>query len=112
MDGPGGVGGARQAVEVVQNVRAPGIELEVELAAAAELGQVQPQAPPGQKACLVKDEIGVACVGQVVELGEKVMDGLDESAGHDQGRPAWRRLCWAWRCTRARLRAWISLSSC
>jgi hypothetical protein len=40
VDRTGGLVGAGEAVEVVQDVGAKGVELEVELAAAAELAEV------------------------------------------------------------------------
>jgi hypothetical protein len=86
-------------------VGAAGVELEVELAAAAQLEQVQGQAPPGEEARRVGDGFGVAAVGQglqlVVESGEEVTDGADEGLPEGQGRPFWRRRWVVWMRTRA-----------
>ena len=64
----------------------------IELAAGAELQQVQGEAPPGQEARGVGAGLRDARVGEAVEpgveLGEEVADGLDQGAAGDQGRPA------------------------
>ena len=74
--------------------------------AAAELPQVQPQPPPGQKARLIGDEVAVARVGKalqpIVEVGKEMPHGLDKGAAGDHGRPALRR--WCWLCVRMRAR--------
>ena len=84
--------GLGQAVEVGQDRRAAVTQLKIELAAAAELKQVQAQPPPGQETRGVGASLLDARVGQAVEpgveLGEEVAGGLDQGAAGDQGRPA------------------------
>src|SRR5262249_27698005 len=69
VDGTRALVGVGQAVEVGQDVRTPSVELEVELAAAAQLTEIEPQSPPGQKAPAVNAGVLVAGVGQLVEPG-------------------------------------------
>jgi hypothetical protein len=84
--------GLGQAVEVAQHRRAAVAQLVVELAAGAELEQVQAQPPPGQEAPGVGAGVLQARVGESVqpgvEIGEEMADGLDQGAAGDQGRPA------------------------
>jgi hypothetical protein len=79
-----------------------------ELPPAAELEQEQEYSPPHEKAGFVDDQVGSARIGDrlkpVIEVGEKVADRLDKSFGHDQGRPARRRVCRTWFWTRASVR--------
>ena len=92
VDGAGVLMGPSEAVEVGQNASAAGVEVEVELAAAAELEEVQGDAPPGEEASGVGASLLDAGVGEAVEpgieVGEEVADGLDEGVAGDQGRPA------------------------
>ncbi len=96
-----------QAIEVGQDVGATVAEFIIELAAGAQLQQVQRQPPPDQETAGVDARLGHARIGQTIEpvaqLREEVADGLDQGAAGDQGRPALRRRCRAWVCTRARL---------
>lgn len=95
MDGATVLGGARQAIEVVQDLGPAGLQFEVQLPAAGQLQQVQQQAPPDQKARGVGASVLVTRIGQllepVVELGEEVAYGLDKGLAQDQGRPFLRR---------------------
>ena len=113
VDGPGGLRGLGQAVEVVQDVGVAGLEIEVELAARAELEEVQGDAPPGQEAAVVLDGVGVAGVGEliepVVEAGEEVADGQGQGGAEVYKRPRWRRRWGTWLLIRARVRSVISL---
>jgi hypothetical protein len=92
VDGQRRLLGLGQAVEVGQDRRATVTQVEIELAAGAELKEVQAQSPPGQKtrgvgAGLLETRVGEA-VEPCVELGEEVSGGLDEGTASDQGRPA------------------------
>jgi hypothetical protein len=91
--------GAGQAVEVIRHSGAGLAQLEVDLAAAAELAQEEEQADPQQEAAVVDQAVGVALVGEViqpvVELGEEVADGADQGGADGQGRPRLRFLFWA-----------------
>src|SRR5205814_8436861 len=95
---------------------AVGVQLVVELAAAAEFEQEQAQPPPQQETFVVDDkgeETRVLDgVDPGVDFGEEVANGLHEDGADVQGRP--RRRCrwrlWVW--TRARLSWVISARSC
>jgi len=105
VDGARVVVGLGQAVEVVQDVGAAGVEVEIELASAAELEEVQADTPPAQKAGLVSDRVLVPGIREPVEplvkVGEEVAGGEGEGAAGDQGCPALRRRCVTWVRTRA-----------
>ena len=55
--------GPRQAIEVGQHLGAAGIEVVIELPPAAELAQVQSDAPPAHKTGLVDNRLGIAAIG-------------------------------------------------
>jgi hypothetical protein len=63
VDRPRLLGGAGEAVEVVQQRGAVGVQLVVELAAAAELAEEQAQPPPPQETLVVFDQVLTAVVG-------------------------------------------------
>src|SRR5262249_51941492 len=86
--------------------------LEVELAAGAELEQVQAQAPPGQEAGGVEAGRLQPRIGQAVQpgvqLGEEVADGLGPGGAGDQARPAFSFSSRARARSRATVSWWIS----
>lgn len=101
MDGAGPQVGVQQAIEVGQHLRALGAELVVELAATAQLHDVQQDAPASEEAARIENGVLVAAVGQLIQPGlpqrEEVAQGLREQ-GTDllvgcQGRPCRRRRC-------------------
>src|SRR5262249_7363865 len=100
--------GLSQAIEVGPHGRAAIVQLEIELAASAELEQVQGQAPPSQEARGVGASLWPARIGQAlqpgVQLREEVAGGLDQGPADDQGRPALNFNCRA----RARSSATVS----
>jgi len=92
--------GLGQAVEVIQDVGVVRVQIEVELAAGAELKQIQSNPPPGQKAAVVLDGLLVACIGQAVQPGvevrEEVADGLRQAGAECYQRPCFRLRCGTW----------------
>lgn len=103
---PGLLLGLGQSVEIVQDFGAAGIEIEIELAATAELEQVQADPPPNEEPLVVDDQGRETCIGDVVEppvkLGPEVEDGRRQGLAQAYDRP-FRRFCsWAWLRTRAR----------
>jgi hypothetical protein len=112
MDRQGRLRGLGEAVEVGQDVRAAVTQLVVELAARAELQQVEVQPPPGQEARGVHAGLRVAGIEEAVEpgveLGEEVTAGLDQGAAGDQGRRASSFSRRARARSRATVRRWIS----
>src|SRR5207237_6718223 len=107
--------GARQAIEVGQHAGAIGVQFEVELPTAAQLEQIQRNAPPRQEAALVDDAVLVARVGKTIqpgiEVGIEVANGLDQGLTDAQGRPALRFWCRLWVRIKATLSRCISLRS-
>ena len=89
-------------------------QLEVDLAAAAELAQEQEQPDTQQEAAVVDQPVWVAAVGKgvqpVVELGEEVADGADQQRADVQGRPRLAFLLLGVSRTRATVSWWISAS--
>src|SRR5262245_42532451 len=81
MDGTRVVVGADPAIEVAQHAGALRLQVEVKLAATAELEEVQGNAPPSQEATLVDDRLLVAGIRQavepVVQFREEVADSLE-----------------------------------
>src|SRR5207302_905666 len=84
--------GVGQAIEVGQDLRPAVAEVEVELAARAQLEQVEGKAPPGEEARRVGAGVRQTRIGEAVEpgveVGEEVAHGLGQGAAGDQGRPA------------------------
>ena len=106
--------GFGQAVEIVQDFGAAGIEIEIELAATAELEQVQADPPPDEEPLVVDDQRQKTRIGHVIEppvkLRPEVEDGCRQRLAEAYNRP-FRRFCsWAWLRTRARLSWEISWS--
>jgi hypothetical protein len=84
VDGTGGQGGAQQTIEVAEHVRAFGAELEVELAATAQLQHVKKDAPAGEEAARVGNRFLVTTVGQLVQPGIPQGEEMAEGA-YEQG---------------------------
>jgi hypothetical protein len=89
MDRPRRLPGIGQAIEVAQNLRAAGVELEVQLPPAAELEQVKANAPPGQEARFIDAHHLQAPIGQrlqpIVEVGEEMPHRPREDGAQPQG---------------------------
>jgi hypothetical protein len=88
--------GLCQSVEIVQDFGATGIEIEIELAATAELEQVQANPPPDEELLVVDDQWHKTGIGHVIEppleLGPEVADGCQERLAEAYNRP-FRRFC-------------------
>ena len=89
---------AGQAVEVTQHLGARLTQLEVDLAARAELAQEEEEADPEKETAVVAHPLRIAKVGEgvepTVEVGEEVADGADQDRSDPQSRPAFR--FWVW----------------
>ena len=111
---PGLLLGLGQSVEIVQDFGAAGIEIEIELAATAELEQVQADPPPNEEPLVVDDQRQKPRIGHVIEppvkLGPEVEDGRRQRLAEAYNRPFRRFRSWAWLRTRARLSWEISWS--
>ena len=99
--------GLGQSVEIVQDFCAAGIEIEIKLAATAELEKVQADPPPDEKPLVVDDQWHKTGIGDIIqppfEVGPEVENCCQERFAETYNRP-FRRLCsWAWLRTRARL---------
>jgi hypothetical protein len=102
------------AVEVGQDLGAIGVELVVELAAAAQLAREQHDPQP-QEEMLVVDDVGqetrvLDVIDPGVEVGEEVADGAGEEGADVQGRPFLRWRSRTWFLTRARVN-WLTSRS-
>ena len=104
VDGTAGQAGFEQAVEVSQYLSAFRAEVVVQLATAAQLQDVQQDAPAGEEATGIGDGLLIAGVGQLVQpgvpQGEEMAQGPRED-GPDllvgcQVRPRRRRRCRTW----------------
>jgi len=106
--------GLGQSVEIVQDLGAAGIEMEIKLAATPELEKVQADPPPDEEPLIVDDQWQIMGIGHVIqppfELQPEVVDGCQERFAETYNRP-FRRFCSrAWLRTRARLSWEISCS--
>jgi hypothetical protein len=92
VDRQRGLRGLGQAVEVGQHRPAAVAEFKIQLAAGAELEQVQREPPPGEEPPVVDAVLLHARIREAIkpgtQLGEEMADGLDQGAASDQGRPA------------------------
>ena len=91
--------GLGQSVEIVQDLGAAGIEVEIKLAATAELEKVQADPPPDEEALVVNNQWHKTGIGDVIqpplELRPEVEDGCQERLAETYNRP-FRRFCsWA-----------------
>ena len=110
--------GLGQSVEIVQDFGAAGIEIEIKLAATAELEKVQTDPPPDEEPLVVDDKRHKACIGHVIEppleLRPEVEDGCQEprrglqpalspflllGMAADQGQTSWE-ISWSRRLSR------------
>src|SRR5262249_24120580 len=107
-------GGARQAIEVAQHLRAICVQLIIQLSPATQLAQEQAQPPPDQEPLGVDHQRGEAGIVDLVdpgiELGEEVAHGPHQDRTDPQRRPRLSRRCATWPRIKARvnwLTSWI-----
>src|SRR6202035_3517073 len=95
-----------------QHVGATGIQVEIQLPAAAELEQIQAQAPPDEKTLMVLDEGLKTTIRHVIEPGVQLRPKVAQDPHHGfaevQDRPWRRRRSWTWLRTSCRLSCEIS----
>ena len=75
---PGLLLGLGQSVEIVQDLGAAGIEIEIELPATAELEQIQADPPPDEESLVIDDQRQKTGIGHAIQppikLGPEVED--------------------------------------
>ena len=104
---PGLLLGLSKSVEVVQNLGAAVIEIEIQLPATAELKQIEADPPPNKEPLIVDDQRHKAGIGHIVEppieLGPEVPKSCCERFAEAYNRPFRRFRSRAWLRTRSRL---------
>ena len=104
---PGLLLGLSESVEVVQDLGAAVIEIEIQLPSTAELKQIQANPPPNEESFVIDDQRQKPGIGHAIQppikLGPEVAEGCGERLAEAYDRPFRRFRSWAWLRTRSRL---------